>query len=220
VKKKIIISIVIFIIVFIAVALIRSQHKTPNSLPVSKGEFLTALYKWVLKKAGGLADGTLAGDADLKRSPCTVTINGRTYNKPHTNKDITYPTFETLAPKFGYEVNCNNFIYMPDDLWQKIFYHIAIEKGLKFTDNIVLAAYIGSWYWGSGSISTANQDRIKAILADGSISDKERLRQLIDLRKSFFESLAEAHPITYGPALDGWLNRAEAYWNDFNQFVS
>lgn len=39
----------------------------------------------------------------------------------HTNKGITWKTFESLAPKLGYKATPQLFYAMPDDIWGKIF---------------------------------------------------------------------------------------------------
>ena len=69
----------------------------------------------------------------------------------HTNKGITWETFEDLAYRLGYEATPKNFYAMPDDLWVKIW------KG-GFWDSIYgdlinsqgIADYLADYCWASG----------------------------------------------------------------------
>ena len=69
----------------------------------------------------------------------------------HTNKGITYQTFESNAKKLGYAASCENFFQMPDHIWVKIY-------KVSFWDKFLLDGYhsqaiadlIVSLAWGSG----------------------------------------------------------------------
>lgn len=69
----------------------------------------------------------------------------------HTNRGITYSTFESNASRLGYAATCENFIRMPDSIWLKIY-------KVSFWDKFLLDSYrsqsiadiIVSLAWGSG----------------------------------------------------------------------
>ena len=99
-----------------------------------------------LKKEGGLSRAT-TDSASKNPSPC---LYKGVYGW-HTNKGVTWSTFNGNAQSLGYEASCSNFISMPMDIWAKIF-------KLKFwnfwdCDNIPyqsLADFMTWTVWGSG----------------------------------------------------------------------
>jgi lysozyme family protein len=136
----------------------------------------------------------------------------------HTNRGITFSTFQTWAPKFGYAVTPENFFQMPDDLWLKIF------KGV-YWDGLLLdqvrseavAAALSQWEWGSGDYGAGeslrkylatkgitartDQQQVDAINKLSFMNEEKIFRELIDWRAAFFKGLNQ-------PAnLQGWLNR-------------
>lgn len=205
------------ILIIVAIVMAAISNTKVRQVEDSTG-FLNELYPWVLEHAGGLQDKGSGGDKKLKRMKGTITIGERTYINPHTNKDITASTFLYYAPKFGYKADFKTFVEMPFDLWKKIFNAIVIQKGLKFTDNLVLAAYIGLWYWGSGSISSSNKAKIKNILA-GPYNLFNKFNELIDLRKAHFLKLKNSGDPDYVRAYPGWIDRAEDFRRDFKEYV-
>lgn len=99
-----------------------------------------------LKKEGGLSRATT--DTASKR-PSPYVYKGLT--GWHTNKGVTYQTFENAAIKYGFQNNAENFLTMPDSIWDKI------AKGLYWDDlnldNLKsngVAFQLFSWHWGAG----------------------------------------------------------------------
>jgi hypothetical protein len=99
-----------------------------------------------IKWEGGLSRATTD---TASKNPSPYVHNG--VSGWHTNKGITYQTFEAAAKKFGFKNNSENFITMPDFIWDKI------AKGL-FWDDLKLdslksngvAFQLFSWHWGAG----------------------------------------------------------------------
>jgi len=140
----------------------------------------------------------------------------------HTNRGVTYRTFESLAPKLGYVNNAANFINMPDSIWLKIakngYWDVVNLDAMK---SQAIANLFFSWQWGAGY---GWRNRIKRYLATKNINwsisnlkglpaiinglvekegEKKILDELIEQYKQFYISLNQ-------PAnIKGWLNRAE-----------
>ena len=198
--------------------LILGSRRSPNT-PVNASGFWGELYVWLARYEGTMAasgpDAEVGGYAD-----CNITLNGRLYQRPSVSRGVTWGTFKTLAPVLGYEPTCENFGSLsnnpPAPLWHKIVDYI-LRKGKTFTSQPVLAAYIGLWYWGSGSVDSENANKIMEILSRNT-SDKNKLRELVNLRKQFFKELGLRKP-SRQKYVKGWVERAESFYQNFNKFV-
>jgi lysozyme family protein len=136
----------------------------------------------------------------------------------HTNRGITYTTFQRWAPKFGYDVSAENFFHMPDDLWKKIF-KIAYWDNMQL-DNVnstAVALLLMDEGWGSGPgteqkllsaylkskgiIATDTASENREINRLTLLQEEKTFRELVAQREEFFKALNQ-------PAnLKGWLNR-------------
>lgn len=70
----------------------------------------------------------------------------------HTNKGITFTTFQTYASKLGYAVTPQLWFTMPNELWQRILWK-AYAGGYpleKINHLPRIQAVIITWAWGSG----------------------------------------------------------------------
>lgn len=167
-----------------------------------------------LEKEGGLSNATTDY---ASRNPSPYIHNG--VSGWHTNKGVTYTTFVEASKKFGFENNENNFINMPDSIWDKI------AKGM-FWDSLNLdklksdgvAFQLFSWKWGAGSgwysrmknylnSKGIDWDKSSATLyiAVNQLIDKQGEKKTIDDLQAeqiaFYESLNQ-------PAnIKGWINR-------------
>lgn len=97
------------------------------------------------------AEGGLSNDPDdpaaIKPSP--YTFNGQ--KNWHTNKGITYATFEGASKIIPFDNNYNNFIVMPRSIWIKVAKKLYWDKlNLDDLNNQSIANLIFSWFWGSG----------------------------------------------------------------------
>lgn len=109
--------------------------------------FEKKLVDYILQKEGGLsrqpADNAAA-------NPAPYTHNG--YNDWHTNMGITWKAFESNASKLGYQVNYQNFFFMPHSIWYKILKEVYMQGyPLERIDHLPrIKAVIITWAWGSG----------------------------------------------------------------------
>ena len=138
----------------------------------------------------------------------------------HTNKGITYKTFEAASKLLNIPDNYQNFIVMPQNIWAKIAKFLFWDK-LHLSDlkNQSIANLMFSWFWGSGY---GWRNRIKAYLKQNNIDwDKNdfkglirHLNKLIDKKgaKNVYNAIEETY-ITFLKSLNqskfinGWLNR-------------
>ena len=169
-----------------------------------------------LKWEGGLSRAT-TDSASKNPSPCTH--NG--VSGWHTNRGITYTTFSNASKKYGFANSCDNFISMPDTIWDKI------AKGDYWDDlnlDIVksngVAFQVFSWHWGAGygwfprmqkylSSKGIQWNKKSSTLASAlnQIIDKQGEKKTIDelneQQKQYYTSLNQ--PVY----TRGWINRIE-----------
>jgi hypothetical protein len=180
-----------------------------NKQPMN--DFFNNLVKFILKMEGGLSND---------KTDSASSYPAPTPEQYHTNKGVTYKTFIDNASKLNYLPTIENFLTMPSDIWLKIYKDIYLSKAVnkKLTTNEVLNAYISLWYWGGWSNSIVSLDSVKSVLNEN-ISNKEKLKKLVDLRISYFNKLVQAKP-TYKIYLKGWTNRANEFYQQFNKYVN
>lgn len=108
---------------------------------------MSKLANFIKKWEGGLSNDP-SDTASSNPAPCS--FKGK--SGYHTNKGITWSTFKTHAPRFGYKADCETFFNMPDDLWFKIL--TKVYAGAFPLDKIKhlpsIQAVIITWAWGSG----------------------------------------------------------------------
>lgn len=171
-------------------------------------KFYDELVKYVQRAEGGLSNDK-ADSASINPSP--------TPEKWHTNKGVTWTTFVNSAKELGYTPSVANFLEMPNNIWLKIFDKKYISKADKISNNPVLRSYIGLWFW--GGTSKALLERAKKPLLDNKLSDLQKLRALVDLRKNYFDRVIAAKPQN-AKFEKGWKNRAEDYYTQFKKYVA
>lgn len=205
-KKGWIITIVVTIVLAIVIVIyIRSMRRTNKTVDIT--QFYPELYKWLSKKEGGKAV-----DPDDPNSEDAAPGTGGV----HTNRGVSWKTFNGLADNLGYTPTVQLFLEMPQNIWESIVrYHVAL--GQSYTTNPVLASYLGLWYWGTGSIDENNLNSIKNILSNTPFN-KRALRKIVDLREQFFRNLGKRKP-KLAKYVPGWINRAEDFYNKFSPYV-
>jgi len=149
----------------------------------------------------------------------------------HTNKGVTYQTFESASKKLGFENNATNFINMPDEIWNKIAKSLFWDKlGLDGLQSNGVAFQLFSWQWGAGQgwfermyrylsskgiswdkkTSTLVKALNKVIQEQGEI---KTIQELTEQQNQFYKSLNQ-------PAFTkGWLNRVADTTNYAIQYV-
>lgn len=105
-----------------------------------------AIVNFTLDKEAGLSRDP--GD-NAAKYPSPYTFQG--FKDWHTNKGITYKTFEAAAKDLGIDNNYTNFIVMPRSIWYKIAKKLFWDKlNLSDLKNQSIANLMFSWFWGSG----------------------------------------------------------------------
>lgn len=160
------------------------------------GNFFDDLVTYIWYKEGGLSK--LESDSASKH-PTNVSFtnpyNGVVSDKWHTNKGITFETFENLAAKLGYNKDAKTFYEMPKDVWLKI-YQNGFANPMKVTDSTLVNSYLSLWAWGSGVggakklLAGFNKDigDVKVMLK--SEGEKETVKKLAGYRILNFDAIA------------------------------
>lgn len=143
----------------------------------------------------------------------------------HTNKGITWGTFQHLAPQVGVEATPNNFLTLPNNAWEKIFkkgYWDAIKGDLIQNQNI--ANFLVDIAWGSGSgVAVKALQRALNFIGFETAIDGKIGKQTIDnankaepgkLLDVLYENRKKQLVAYNQPAnLKGWLNRLNSLYN-------
>jgi lysozyme family protein len=105
------------------------------------------LVPFIKIKEGGIS-GTPKDSASKNPSPCGKDRQGFPY---HTNKGVQWATFKLLASKGGYTASCENFLKMPDDIWNRI-YKVGFWDEIQGDriQNQAIANTFVEMVWGSG----------------------------------------------------------------------
>jgi hypothetical protein len=197
--------------------LLLAKRKPGGTPSVNKTGFWPEFLQWLEDREG---DITTRADESTAHIPGTVTYNGKTYTNPTGSGGITADTFLTYANRWKFSPTVEMFAKLSDGptnpLWVRIVTDI-FDKGKRYSNNPVLATYLGSWYWGSGSIKDSWVPKIQAILKK-SISDRQKLRQLVDLRKDYFEWVGAYNPDKQKYVAD-WKSRADKFYATFVKYA-
>ncbi len=178
------------------------------------------MFNHLAKWEGGLSRD--ASDAASKH-PCPDPYNGQ-YGW-HTNKGVTWETFQSAAPLLGYsKTDSKKFFAMTDDLVKKIFkakYWDAV-KGDEYNSQVV-ANIFSQWAWGSGVtgslrvlkgvVEVNSWDEAPAKINDLIAKDGERavFEALMQHRRDYLISISK-------PGSDnnkfqkGWLRRHDEFY--------
>jgi lysozyme family protein len=186
------------------------------------------IVPFIRKVEGGLSSNPKDATPAKNPSPC-----GKKDGYPiHTNKGITWSTFQGLASKGGYSATCENFINMPDSVWLKVYkagFWDAV-KGDKIKNQAIANVFVEmTWGSGLGSISSGkgtisfmnkffkenynkNLTTIDQFVNYVNELDKkgqtpELFEKLHDFRAERYKKMPTAN--TY---LKGWMNRLNAFY--------
>lgn len=186
------------------------------------------IVPFTLEKEGGLSKDK---NDSASAYPSPYYFNGT--KDWHTNKGITYKTFEKAAAALNIDNNFTNFIVMPKPVWTKIAKSLFWDKlHLDHLKNQAIANILFSWFWGSGYNF---RNRLKKYLAANNITwDKndfkaliKHLNYLINKKgaKSVYNAI-ESEYIDYLKSLNqnyylvGWLNRLKELRTFSKQYLS
>lgn len=172
-------------------------------------KYSNELVTFVQKSEGGLSNEP-TDSASAYPSP--------TPQKWHTNKGVTWRVFKDSALELIYIPSVANFLSMPNDIWLKIFNKKYLSRTKNLSSNIVLSNYIGLWLWGGWYKGHITEKQVTDVLV-ANISDKQKLRRLVDLRKLYFDKVISANP-SQQIYENGWKNRAEDFYSIFNKYLA
>lgn len=143
----------------------------------------------------------------------------------HTNKGITWKTFNTLGNRLGYNGNDIKLFYeMPLSIWTKIYKEIYLSPFTAYTLSPLANYYLSLWAWGSGvNGAKALIDRTggssaaynEIIRTQG---EKALLIKLVKERMDFFRRLAAAK-IENQKFLNGWLYAQQNFYHNFKNYI-
>jgi len=173
-------------------------------------DFFLSLTRFVKDMEGGLTNN--ANDSASK-------FPSPTPQKYHTNKGITYKTFTDSSKVIGFTPSIDNFLTMPDQIWLPIFKNLYFSQAANMSLNPVLSGYMSLWYWGGWAKALMPIKRVNDVINDKSITDKQKLKKLTELRKEYFANVVKANPKN-SVFLKGWNNRADKFYNDFNKYLN
>lgn len=185
------------------------------------------IVSFIKTKEGGLSSAT-SDSASNNPSNCGNGSNGKPY---HTNKGITWSTFKGLSTKLGYSATCDNFLKMPDDIWNKIYKDGFWNpmQGDRIQNQAIANTFV-EMAWGSGVGSNTSSkgaiaylknffkskynksfDTITQIVdyvneLDNSGQTPQLFEKLYDFRKSLYTSFNQPSN------LKGWINRLDAFY--------
>ena len=182
------------------------------------------IIPWLRKREGGLSNART--DAASKH-PVPDTATGRYASNNgkgfHTNKGVTWKTFQDMAGQLGYKATADLFYQMPAAIWgaiYKIGYWDAIKgdqvKSQPVADLLVNFAYNA----GPGTAGKALQRVLNSmgqslqvdgivgkqtVAATNQANERKLLEQLRNGMEAYYRALGKKP--TYAANLSEWLNR-------------
>ena len=185
------------------------------------------LVPFIKIKEGGIS-GTPKDSASKNPSPCGKDRQGFPY---HTNKGVQWATFKLLASKGGYTASCENFLKMPDDIWNRI-YKVGFWDEIQGDriQNQAIANTFVEMVWGSGigsvSRGTGAVGWLNSFFKKNYNQNLTSITQMVDFvnkldnegkTPELFEKLnnfrASKYKALNQPAFTkGWLNRLNAFY--------
>jgi len=185
------------------------------------------LVPFIKIKEGGIS-GTPKDSASKNPSPCGKDRQGFPY---HTNKGVQWATFKLLASKGGYTASCENFLKMPDDIWNRI-YKVGFWDEIQGDriQNQAIANTFVEMVWGSGigsvSRGTGAVGWLNGFFKKNYNQNLTTITQMVDFvnkldnegkTPELFEKLnnfrASKYKALNQPAFTkGWLNRLNAFY--------
>jgi len=158
------------------------------------------------------------------KAPAPWTYKG--VNGWHTNKGVTFATFQSLASKLNYKITPENFFFMPDDLWLKILKNGYMKPwNLEPINHLPrIQAVIITWSWGSGVGGATT--RLQKFLKDETGKNINGRNQIIQTLKNnintfneldWFHKLCDRRLADY-KKMPTWNQHGKGWTNRLNDF--
>lgn len=194
------ISFILIPLVLIYLLFFKNKKKKMDSV-----QYFNDLVKFIQKKEGGLSKD-LTDTASSNPAPGTGGY--------HTNKGITWKVYKDTL---GSLATPERFLKMPNEDWLKIFIEKYYNKTKNLFDNDVLNGYVATWYWGGWAPSLLPPSKV-AELVNANMTDIEKLKALVNLRKQYFDNIVKNNP-SQVKFLKGWKNVADSYLSTFSSYL-
>jgi len=145
------------------------------------------------------------------------------YVKPgqvHTNRGVTWNTYQSLAKKLGLNADYNSFLNLTKDGANKFIYQYYLDNAKDLPDQTGIAVTESAWASG-GSRATTNlinavnsfgnnvKTRKAAAMAAKTIDDKKLAIAVNAEQKKFYAYLVKENPFQYSTFERGWKDRAD-----------
>jgi lysozyme family protein len=145
------------------------------------------------------------------------------YVKPgqvHTNRGVTWNTYQSLAKKLGLNPDYNAFLNLTKDGANKFIYQYYLDNAKDLPDQTGIAVTESAWASG-GSRATTNlinavnsfgknvKTRKAAAMAAKTIDDKKLAIAVNAEQKKFYAYLVKEKPFQYSTFEKGWKDRAD-----------
>lgn len=179
------------------------------------------IVNFIKSKEGGLSSAT-TDTASNNPSNCGKGSNGKSY---HTNKGITWSTFKGLSSKLGYSASCDNFLKMPNDIWDKIYKDGFWNpmQGDRINNQAIANTFV-EMAWGSGvggatsflkQFFKTSYNKSFANISEivNYVNDLDKKGQTPELFEKLYDFRANKYKALNQPKnLKGWLNRLDAFY--------
>jgi lysozyme family protein len=145
------------------------------------------------------------------------------YVKPgqvHTNRGVTWNTYQSLSKKLGLNPDYNSFLNLTKDGANKFIYQYYLDNAKDLPDQTGIAVTECAWASG-GNRATTNlinavnsfgktaKTRKAAAMAAKTIDDKKLAIAVNAEQKKFYAYLVKEKPFQYSSFERGWKDRAD-----------
>lgn len=170
-----------------------------------------------IKLAEGGLSSAKTDNAKKFSAPCGKGKNGYLY---HTNKGIKYQTFVNNAKKLNYAASCDNFLKMPDWLWEKIYKQAYWDqiKGDEIKNQAIANTFV-EWTWGGRkSLSLFFKEAYKQDLKNidqivDFVNDLDKIGKTPELFEALYNYRNDYFVSLNQPAnIKGWINRLNSFY--------
>lgn len=212
-RKYIYIVAILIVVAVILFFVIRSVNQNNGAMVAfDKNKFIADFKAWLKKKEGG--------ESSNKKDSAS---SNSWPNGVHTNIGVTKSTFEANSTKCGYPPTYEVFKKMSPGVWW-CNYQGYLNEGLKWSNNFILAVYMSQWYWGSGEWDAGIRHGINWVprvndILNSNVSDRNKLKQLVELRKFYFRKKVDDEPdqIIF---LNGWQDKQDEFYGKYSKYLA
>jgi lysozyme family protein len=152
-----------------------------------------------------------------------------TKGQVHTNRGVTWATYQALAKKVGLNSDYNTFLNLTKDQAKRFIYHYYLDNAKDLPNETAMSVTESAWASGPAQatknlIAALNQlgvktnSRLEAVINAKKVKDKDLAIAVAKQKQLKYESLVKAKPEQYASFLKGWTNRTNKLINTINSF--